>query len=217
MVKQIRFISLVCLLSITSCLPPKTTVNSFKNTSYCYSNEKTGLSDLINIDGYYSMSEEILYKYGYPSLIIRDTIERNTIFYDDGILIYSFYKEKYQEDKDKKFGFYNRGMALWGSYIIHNDTIKAIFCQNPGGMSWSIGYVWFKIIDNTTIREIYFKWREPITEIDISNINSNNKNNIAFFVNYDSLPNPDRSWLKRKKWFWCTDEAWKDWVDSNIK
>jgi hypothetical protein len=218
MVKQIRYLLFVFLFGTISCLPPKTTVNAFRNKYYCHCEKEKGLSDLLNLNGYYSMSEAISYNYGFPSQIVHDTIERNTIFYNNGIILYSFYKEKFQKDKDKKFGFYNRGMALWGSYIIQNDTIKAVFSQNPGGMSWSIGYVWFEIIDSTSIREIYFKWREPITKEDILKTYLNDNNNIAVFVNYDMLPNPDKSWLKQKKWFWCNEEDWRNYMDSvNLK
>jgi len=209
-----KILLLLLLISIIGCSPPKTVVNAFRNTTYCHCSKKKEFSDLLNHNGYYSMSEAISFNSGYPSKIVHDTIESNTIFYNNGIILYSFYKDIYQTEKDKKFGFYNRGMALWGSYIIHNDTIKAAFSENPGGMSWTIGYVWFEIIDSTTIRKIYFKWRNPITKEDILKISSEPKKPPAVFINYDLLPNPDKSWLKQRKWFWCNKADWKNYMDS---
>lgn len=175
------------------------------------------LASKLNINGYYSQKElskakeELTDSY----IKIEDTIYyiRNYLFYNDGIMLYDYVKRQFQ--RKKPFG-YKTGMARWGNYTIIGDTIKAFIYASPGTQGLGTVSVWFKIIDSTTVKKILFKRYEyeQITQQDIIAYQKRieeEKISEAKFIPYDDLPDPNLSWIKKKKWFWCDKEQYKIW------
>lgn len=206
MVRFIYYVGVAFLL--LQCRPYEAIENS-KNGN-CYSIKKQNNNTLKN-DGYYEFADPMLH-------ITKATIQR-VIFYNDGFCISNFEPNYYEETKNKYFGFYRRG-TYFGNYEISHDTIKAHFVESPGGMSWGNKFIWYKIIDSNTIKEIAFKYREPIQNNDLQKYdNLPYRKNISSgkFVKHETLPNPDKSWLKNEKWFWCDEKQYKQWKETQHK
>lgn len=202
---------------------------TFKNTAYCFDNINTELSSKLELKGFYVQKEVTKTNNGYPPKTVIDTSERHVVFYNDGILLYNFVKELFIRKKDRKQWLqYNSGYRggyspLWGRYVLQGDTIKAHFMVGPESAPnrpW--GYIWFKIIDKNTIRKICFKWADPITQKDVITYLENPPEWRIFqtdakFIPYDSLPDPNLSWIKKKKWFWCDEQQYKAWKNRKGK
>jgi hypothetical protein len=213
--KNLLFLILFLLVFFPACQK-----GTIKQSGYCYNNNELIINNQLNLKGYYTQIEIIKRNIGYPPNLktVEDNVVLNRVFYKDGIYLSNLEKEKFKIRKDRIKNKSNSGYSYsyWGLYNIYNDTIKAIVFPPPGTQGIGISYQWFKIIDQITIKEIYSKSREPITSEDIikfqeylpSWLISRSKGN---FVYYDSLPNPDFSWIKKRKWFWCEKEQYKDW------
>ena len=37
-----------------------------------------------------------------------------------------------------------------------------------------------------------------------------NRGDLLYFMPCNRLPKQDESWIKRKKWFWCDENEWKE-------
>lgn len=185
---------------ITSCRPIRSTRDSFQFTQYCYNGTPTGLDTKIDIDGYYTFSRTYIANIGYPSKPRVTTYQFNCLFLNDGTFIYYFSPET--------------GGGLWGKYVVKNDTIMAKFIEAPGGMSWSSGEISFKIVDPNIIQWLYMTFQGNITDTLTRQYQSTkDKKNISLgkFVPNDNLPNPNKSWLMKREWFWCDKNQYKAW------
>ena len=188
------------LVVIVACRPIKSTRNHFANTKFCYDGTDVDLQSKININGYYSFFETYIANRGTPSVAIKSTFQINFLFMSDGIFIYN-YNVKSQD-------------GFWGRYVVNNDTIKAQFIEDPGGMSWSLNQIWFKIKDRSHLEQIYYGSPENITSEEIMQYHKRQKESkdeisLGQFVSLDTLPNSDKSWLKKREWFWCDKAKYK--------
>lgn len=152
--------------------------------------------------GYYHFSEKYIRNEGYPSHSHPDTAEFNCVFLKDGSFIYSYFPEA--------------GGGKWGTYILKEDTIKAQFAESPGGMSRQIGQLWFKIIDQETIKFLYLKYGDRIVKQEVFKAQNKINENVSpgIFLDYTNLPDPNQSWIKNKKWFWCDQNEYRAWKKS---
>lgn len=199
-----------------SCQPIRSTRDSFQFSAYCYNGAYTGLDTLVETMGYYKFEKKYTRNVGYPSVPTPDTLAFTALFLNDGVFIYNFIPDYFASTSNNRFGFYNRGTE-WGKYYISGDTIKAQFIESPGGMSWEMGQFWFQIVNQSTIRELAFQYRKPITQQDIAvyQQSENGKNtSLGHFVKYDSLPDSNKSWLKKRRWFWCSKAQYTGWKSS---
>jgi hypothetical protein len=180
------------------------TRTTFKNLNYCYRQSEVTRSATVRHDGYYKRTERFTIK---DSLRDKtDTFERGIVFYSDGIILYSYFPDQF---KGKNPIGYKGGMAQWGSYFITNDTIKAHIIDPPRiNQPWA--YVWFKILDGDRLIELCHKWDNPINNDDVVKVPSNTRL-IASFSESATIPNPDFSWIKKKKWFWCDQGQYREW------
>ena len=185
---------------ITSCQPTRSTRNSFQYTQYCFDGKLSGLGTKINTKGYYSFTET------YTKTVTPITEQKvssypiNCFFFDDGVLIYYFNQEALD--------------GYWGRYTMHNDTIKAQYIEPPGGMSWSKTEIWFKIIDRNTIQQLDVDTYVNISHEDSKqNQPSGGRRTISLgkFIIQEKLPNSDKSWLKKREWFWCDKNQYRAW------
>jgi hypothetical protein len=199
MVKLTCYIGLLLLL--IQCRPYDAIEHS--KQGYCYSNNKQHYEKL-KYNGYYAFMH-------------NDTITdpMRVIFYDDGFCIWSFNPKYYEQTKDKWLGFYNRG-THFGCYEVVQDTIKVHFIEGLGGMSWHSGFIWYKIVDSNTIKEVAINGN-PIQKKDVLEHPTHPYRKdipLGKFVEYKSLPDPNKSWLKNKKWFWCDKSEYKQWKEN---
>lgn len=191
----------LCLTILVSCgRPIRSTRDSFQYTQYCYNGNYTGLDTLLNIDGYYTFEDSYI---EHRDLSAIPTVVRspyNCYFSGHGDFIGSYSAEA--------------GGGLWGRYVICHDTIMAQFIEPPRGMSWSKGEIWFKIINKNTLRRIGFKWYTVITEADIETFRASKSqeyNTLGHLSPHDTTPDPNTSWLKKRKWFWCDKNQFEIW------
>lgn len=109
---------------------------------------------------------------------------------------------------------------MWGKYIIDGNIIKGQYILPPGAQTWINTEIWFKIIDSQTIEELYFKYKEKITDQEVKECQEKGIKSgytSAKFFPLDSLPNPDKSWLKNQKWFWCNEEDYNEFMKQKNK
>jgi hypothetical protein len=225
-----KFFLLLISISFVSCnLVYHSTPQYIKDgLDYCYLKGNNGIKSLINIEGYYEY--EISFKNS------EDKVQRNLMFFEDGIYcegffntsIYnnspefkrnldSYFKEIAKYDSlGERSAFYE--LFSWGLFTINLDTIKVQTIERPvKGSSdrfWYAHEIWYKVIDENSIIEIY---RKPIHKI-----NESQKNNFDYYQNnmiYGSSKfhpiekKPKLSaWIKYEKWFWCSEQDYLKWM-----
>ena len=223
--KYIFIISICCTLSMSFCTVkvPNTIQKNFTN---CYCNDSTRLDSLININGYYVITD--LYnkeqKFFDTNSVIynnpKDTFYLNIMFFNDGLYVRNFgtslcdnnyscikqYCKDINEDlsgvKQKEFG----DAGYWGCYSIKNDTIIVQQINYPSPPCvWIASEIKYKVMDRNTIVEVDSKPIHYMSESDWKNYFRNKKptdKDIATFKPLIQKPNSD-CWLKKEDWFWC--------------
>lgn len=209
MVKQLKYLLIVSFF--VRCTIPSSIIENHKNHG-CYS---AGVNSMkLEMNGYFEVKEYD------ENLTQKDTTVYNRIvLYEDGFCVSNFSPKYFEKNKEKRYGFYRRG-TQFGSYQIQNDTLKIHFVESPGGMSWTDGFIWFEIIDSKRIKQIARNFRTPITEKDLIDYKAkydNQSSLVGNFVPYDTLPIPNKSWLKNEKWFWCNEEEYNIWKLERIE
>ncbi len=195
----------ICFIAI-GCRPIKSTRNSFSQSKFCYSGiEKSLYKTSFNIHGYYHIVETKTISWNYPPQEKVVDIVIDFVFFNDGSFVYTFNPKTLSG-------------LMWGTYIIEQDTIKGHFIEPPRGMSWEAGYVWFKIIDRSSLQQLHFKYRTPIVDEEI-NAKKDADMPIGKFINLDSASYQQvyqKNWLKNRKWYWCNEADFMKWK-SQIK
>lgn len=181
-----------------------------RDIDFCYRGSYTGIDTIINTDGYYYLRQDDSSRFdGYSFIFFKDGFFAYSPFSDPNITV----KNNGEIMKiDKAINGY-----FVGTYKIDNDTIKAQFSNPPNAMSWTMTELWFEIVNNNTIRAInipdnIIKKREQIR--NTATYHREEKQDIVF-IPLAKLPNPDDSWIKKRKWFWCEDALYNDWMNKN--
>lgn len=194
---------IISLLLLSSCvffMVPRDTKDDFIR---CYSikNSNTELDNKIEIEGIYFPEKS---KGRNPSLEELESFLPCFIFYENGFCTknppYVWFLDVNNEDVPSSY--FNHG-SIWGLYEIIGDTIKAHFIPKPGAMDCRVEKRSFNIKNDTCLEETIFNG---------TIIHNSNDNNMYFiFHHFDSLPNPKKSWIIKKKWFWCNKSEYKRW------
>jgi len=201
-IMKITIVNLIFWVSIFAlcCYPSRQSRDSFTFSKYCYTATKNQEITKIYSKGYYSFHDSTYGMSGYPPRLTLSNSYYNYVFYTDGQFIMNF-------EPILHYGFR-------GSYFINEDTIKAQFAESQHSMSSNKGAIWCKIINKNTLQRIGFTWDEPMSDADLKRYQSKNPKEFhtcGNFVQYDSLPDPNKSWLKKRKWFWCNEEEYRIW------
>lgn len=172
-----------------------------KDMRFCYTAKYNGIDTLVNIEGYY---RTMINRSDEP---FDSIMEYSFIFYGDGFVLFTPWQSPESLIDDGDIGFFYEGV-----YKVINDTIKVQFSNPPKSMSWSMTELWYKIIDSNTLVYVSI----PIDHIIERNKTRNTatfklKEHIIQFVPYNSLPCTDIGWLKKRKWFWCDENAYREW------
>jgi len=196
--KQIILLLLLC--SLCGCKVFRQNSETVKSFNFCYKEKHTGIDTLIGVSGfYYKESDErngVLTKEGF------NTIYPVYMFFKNGFFIYNPSIELYTTHSNHENVTGNVGL-----YVIHGDTIKAQFVEPLYNMSWNKGEVWFKIIDSNTLEALYFKYYDSVTAKEVIDFNkTNNRKSFYKFKPLEVIPNTDKSWIMKEKWFWCNEE-----------
>ena len=106
------------------------------------------------------------------------------------------------------------GAGEWGIYEISNDTL-IIECLTRGSMNAST----YGFCDTLIVKSrdtLILLSRTPICP-ELSNHENyfyyyeGEHGDELYFMRFDSLPNPEKAWVKKKKWFWCNEDDWKQY------
>ena len=203
--QSIIFILLLCCFS---CASQKREIIS--KSTIKLDGRNTNIRDLMEIDGYYYMSE-------YPDSNCR-------MFFEDGTWVDFSFKRGLSENeiktnmsksvntrvKDKQV----RWGRDWGVFRIQNDTIIVHrYFRGSFWEVWSLSEERYKIVDRETIRRVYIR---GLLKADDSYYKSNSPwrvNDNFHFLSADSLLSSD-CWLKEEKWIWRNESDWKDYMEK---
>lgn len=196
---------------------PKYIREKFTN---CYNGQKTGIDNLININGYYILRQlqHVCSGVGINE-VCRDTTEINLLFYDDGTFLYNFYDlyspypgntvsylEAVCKNKKTAESFYSG--FFWGIYRIEKDTIITQYIFNEALLApWNVWEDKYLVIDRNTISKIpsatkpLFNTTKKERELIIADLEKK-KFLFAQFRNLKSIP-PPNSWVKKESWTKC--------------
>lgn len=147
------FIIAIIGSTLISCGVPNRVKNDFTS---CFDNKNTGLDSLINVEGFYYVISKTDSSKAEP----EDSQLRAYIFYTNGFATTKHPSGWLQKKIDDKYSFF-------GNYELIYDTIKVQFLGSPRAMSMGKFEVWFKIIDNNTLRMLYYGDGKNIKRSDI--------------------------------------------------
>jgi len=209
--KLVALILLILSLNIEGCIAQRPW-GAKRDTDFCYTGTYTGIDTLINVNGYYYFTNGDSSRYDGGSYF----------FFIDGFFAYSPFS-------NPNLTIANNGEIkkiektindyFTGVYKIENGTIKAQFSNPPNSMSWAMTELWFKIVDSNTLMAVRVPDAIIKKEQKIRNTTAY-RHQQAYkisFVPMKTLPNPEKSWIKKRKWFWCNDTLYKKWMEKNQK
>lgn len=174
--------------------------------SMCYSCDTTSNKGLIRTDGFYY----------YPKIAVD--LEGNK-FYEHGSdnpFGKATYRIAFYSDNTYCGSIWMRdsliGASEWGIFNIHSDTIvtECFVIGNANTPSYGIRDTLIVKSSDTLV----LLNRNPICpEYDFYHAQHYKVENgsYLFFAPYDKLPDPNKAWIKRKKWFWCDENEWKEY------
>ncbi|KAA0992688.1 hypothetical protein [Dyadobacter aurulentus] len=202
-IKLKAIVKICLLLTFISCRQSLKARRQFSQTGYCYT-ANTNLETKLHHDGFYSFHDSSYAYSGHPARMTLSNYRENYVFFDNHQLaIFS--------DNDKDY-------FVWGSYTIAGDTIKSLTFATPPNVTWGKKEIWFKILNRKELQQIGLVWERKMTHSDLESyqsMNSKKKSLSGHFIRSDNLPDPDKSWLKKRKWFWCDKKEYKRWKQDN--
>ena len=189
------------------------------NMSMCYSDD-TIVSDVgIRTDGFYYCPKTTV------DFLGNDCLDD---YYNDYGKLYDTYRIAFYPNHMYCGSLWIKngmvGANEWGLYEIHNDTIITE-CFVMGNMNGSM----YGIHDTLIIKSldtIYLLNRTSICPETTSYYLNNyrpkpgdrmDEIGVLCFAPFDQLPDSNKSWIKKKKWFWCDENEWKQYKEARKK
>lgn len=194
------------------CFPPRHRNCVISHMTMCFGNDSTNTFEQIRTDGFYYYPKK-------HETIIADTIYRYDSETPWGREIYRmvFYTDRIYAGnvwiQDEKCG-----AGEWGMFEIHGDTIITE-CMTPGSMNGA-SYGFRDSLLVKSLDTLILLSRSPICPEFLNHENyfhyyKGKRGDELYFMPYDRLPNPNNSWIKKKKWFWCEEKEWKKFMKAN--
>jgi len=146
------------------------------------------------------------------------------MFFKDGVFVKNdtklqrtFYKIDYlrkieHQKQPETNQFYN--WNYWGIYKVNGDTIKLQYVNHQEWTNpyWLLLEVWYKVIDENTLKVIYSKDYSH----DRGSI-SKNENNVTIDFFKTNITLQSDTWLKKEEWFWCNEADWNNYMETERK
>lgn len=204
--KTIQDLSDANLDRLENTMPIRNKECVINHVSMCYSCDTTNIEGIIRTDGFYY----------YPKIAFD--LEGNQ-FYEHGsddpfgeaTYRIAFYADKtYCSSLWMHDSLFNA--AEWGMFEMHNDTIvtECFVIGNANTPSYGIHDTLLAKSPDTLV----LLSRSPICpEYDFFHAQhyKTEPNGKFYYVPSDHLPDPKKAWIKRKKWFWCDEDEWKQY------
>ena len=190
----------VCITALlNACWHDATKLPKLRATQYCFSLGKD-YGTRISSNGFYS--------FHYPVDSLSNLSGKSkTANYSENFILYSGGELYTFLSTDSTYG-------LWGSYYIDGDIVKAQFYPAPINVAGFREEVWFRLIEPNRLVIIGRAWNKPLNNTDLEKYQHHNpdaKGRFSRFIERREVPNPDDSWLKKRKWFWCNKEEYLMW------
>lgn len=229
MVKKLALVIFI-MIFLGSCTvhAPSRIINAY---DYRYDPQKKEISSLIRFDGFYLIKvlsqgrKFIGGRFSYKQIIVEDTLFRTLAFFRDGTAILDFHntsddtlmtksesiKRLFKDiliDKKKEDLF--NSIWKWGIYKVFNDTIKLKWINHPppGNPYWHTHEIWFKILDNETLVEIF---NGPLINQESAPASTSRfPGKLAKFIPVEQMPKAN-PWFKNEEWIWENKEQYKEW------
>lgn len=201
---KILNISVLVAILIVGCWRDAPKRSKVRETNFCFSPNRDN-SKIVQSNGVYSFYHKSSNKLESSERIRTSDYSENFIFYPSGEL-YTFLST------DSSYG-------LWGSYYIEKNIVKTQYFSPPITVSWDRDEVWFELMENHRLKVIGRTWDKILSKSDLDKYQQNNRNTDAVlsqFTKYNTLPDPNKSWLKKRKWFWCDKKEYQVWK-RNLK
>jgi len=190
---------LIFIILFTACSPFIHVVpdDAISNFTQFHEGNIINANKKLRIDGYYEglFKNEQLFNY-------------RIIFFDDGSAAFNFH-ESFLISK-----FQLRNNTACGTYILNNNIINAqIICIYGSGDYYCLEKK-FKILNDTTLCLIQTKDLVDKTVI----MNDSTKDDYLKPLHFIKLEQKPDSifWLKKKRWFWCDKEKYKEYMRKKI-
>ncbi len=202
---------LLSLFLLTSCYfiryPLVVPKNIKELYTQCYSNE--AYKDIpIRLDGYYGKScsnDE-------NRLGFDNCISSSFMFYKDGSVAKNVLLLGVEEKKPiiNKEYLYSQ-VRPWGTYTIKSDSIIVQVIHNVHNLQ-NIHEYTFKVINNTKLQLI----SDYVASFDSTNLTESRceitEEDLYEFYPLEDKPINNHFWLKNKKWFWCDEQEYKEYL-----
>lgn len=193
--------------------PPRLRNCVISHMTMCFGNDSTNTFERVRTDGFYYYPKK-------HKVILADTIREldsedpwgqeiyRTVFYTNRMFGgYVFFEDDLC------------GASEWGMYEIHGDTIITE-CMTYGSMNGAS----YGFRDSLLVKSpdtLVLLSRSPICpEFGHENYfhyYTGERGDELYFMPCNRLPNQDKSWIKRKKWFWCDENEWREYKEARKK
>ena len=109
------------------------------------------------------------------------------------------------------------GGGCWGMFEVHNDTIvtESFYLGNANSSACGIRETLMVKSPDTLVllaSNIF-----PPDERHWAQTDKLKPGSDFYFVPFDQLPDSNKAWIKRKKWFWCDEEEWRQYKKARRK
>lgn len=204
--KTIQYLSDAKLEWFENNMPVRNRECVINNLNMCYSPDTINVRGRIRTDGFYY----------YPKIAVDLDGYRFYEHGSDNPYGKATYRIVFYSDKTYCGSLWMHdgliGASEWGVFDVFGDTIvtESVVIGNANTPSYGIrDTLIVKSLDT-----LFLLSRNPICpEYDFYHaeqykVESGGK---LFFAPYDKLPDPNKAWIKRKKWFWCDENEWREY------
>jgi hypothetical protein len=222
---RFKFVLLIFLISFFCSCTSQVPLRVKKNFKFCYDQNVNYSHSFIKFNGYYIMKHDpFMIEYhdmqGNRKERHQDTTFNNIMFFEDGVFVLgdtksnrTFYEIDYlkkveQKKQPESEQFYN--WRYWGIYKIDGDMIKLQYISHQPQFNpyWTLIEVWYKILDENTLKVVYAK--------DYIHENKSHDESIVTLEFIETnIQLPSDTWLKKEEWFWCDESEWYNYMESN--
>ncbi len=195
-----------------------------KNFKFCFNPTVNYSQSGIKLNGYYILKKPPYKVVNYDNRGSKieysvDTTFSTIMFFQDGVFVLgdtktnrTFYEidylKKVEQQKLPEYEQFNDGY-YWGIYKIAGDTMKLQYISHQTLLNpyWVLIEVWYKMLDENTLKVVYAK--------DYMHENkSRDESSISLeFVRTD-ITLRSNTWLKSEEWFWCNEKEYKMWMEQ---
>lgn len=182
--------------------------------SMCFSNDSSNFCGKVRTDGFYYYPKEY-------TIRLKDTIRIDS----KDPWGHDIYRVVFSPNKMYGGNFFfidddRVGVGEWGVYDVFNDTIITECMTRGSGNMASYGFRDTMIVKSPDTLILLSRTTicpEESNDGYYFHYYKGERGDEFYFMPCERLPNPDKSWIKKKKWFWCDENEWKQYKEARKK